>query len=438
MFDDCLGSDAVEQSIDIGGRLGKTISEKILSAHSGTDAKAGDIVIAEIDYAMGQDGTTPLAIKAFQKMNGRSIKYPDRLSLVIDHSSPSPNEGVSALHKIMREFASQMGCNLYDIGEGVCHQLIPERGHVVPGDLVVGADSHTTTYGALNAFSTGIGSTDLAAVLLTGKLWFRVPHTCKIIYSGRLQKGVYSKDLMLFTIGKTTADGCTYQAIEFTGSTVRAMSIDARMTMANMAVEAGAKAGIFECDEKTLDYVKARSGRTPTPVSSDPDAHFESVLKIKASEVEPMVAKPHAVDNVAPVTELLDVPVHQAFIGTCTNGRLEDLRIAARILKGKQVKKGVRLIVAPASKQIYLDAMRTGIIAELVKAGAAIVTPGCGCCVGTHNGVPSDDENVISTANRNFKGRMGNNKAFIYLASPATVAASALKGAIADPREVLP
>ena len=402
MTDERLGSNAVESSTDIGGMLGKTISEKILSAHSGADARAGDIVLADVDYAMGQDGTTPLAIRSFQKMNGKSLRHPDRVSLVVDHSAPSPNEGVSALHKMMREFASQTGCNLYDIGEGVCHQLIPERGHAVPGDLIVGADSHTTTYGALNVFSTGIGSTDLAAVLLTGKLWFRVPHTLRIIYSGRLRKGVYSKDLMLYTIGKTTADGCTYQAMEFTGATVKAMSVDARMTMANMAVEAGAKAGIFECDDKTLEYVRDRISRAPNPVSSDHDAHFETILKIKASNVVPMIAKPHAVDNVAPVTELLDVPVHQAFIGTCTNGRLEDLRIAARILKGKQVKKGIRLIVAPASKNIYLDG-----------------------------------EVCVSTANRNFKGRMGNNKAFIYLASPATVAASALRGTIADPREVL-
>jgi 3-isopropylmalate/(R)-2-methylmalate dehydratase large subunit len=417
--------------------LGKTISEKILSAHSGADAHAGDIIVADIDYSMGQDGTTPLSIKAFQKMKGEKLKHPERLSLVIDHSAPSPNEGVSALHKMMREFAGKTGCNLYDIGEGVCHQLIPERGHVVPGDLLVGADSHTTTYGALNAFSTGIGSTDLAAVMLTGKLWLRVPQTYRIVYKGRLQKGVYSKDLMLYTIGKTTADGCTYDAMEFVGSTVSSMSVDARLTMANMAVEAGAKAGIFDCDDKTLEYVKARTDRAPRPVSSDPDAVFYETLKVKASEVAPMVAKPHAVDNVDTVDKLLDVPIQQAFIGTCTNGRLEDLKVAAKILKDKQVRRGVRLIIAPASKNIYLDAMKAGIIQTLVRAGASVVTPGCGSCVGTHNGVPSDDENVISTANRNFKGRMGNNKASIYLASPATVAASALKGKIADPREVV-
>lgn len=417
--------------------MGKTISEKILSAHSGTDAKAGDIVVADVDYAMGQDGTTPLSIKAFQKMKGEILKHPDRVSLVIDHSAPSPNEGVSALHKMMREFAQKTGCNLYDIGEGVCHQLMPERGHVVPGDLVVGADSHTTTYGALNAFSTGIGSTDFASVMLTGKLWFRVPHTTKITYRGKMQKGVYSKDLMLYTIGATTADGCTYDTMEFTGSTMRSLSVDARMTMANMAVEAGAKAGIFECDAKTLKYVASSSKREPKPVSSDPDAVYNRKMKIDASSIPPMIAKPHAVDNVDTVDKLLDVPIQQAFIGTCTNGRVEDLKIAAKILKDKQVKKGVRLIVAPASKNIYLEAVRLGFIQSLVKAGAAIVTPGCGCCVGTHNGIPSDEENVLSTANRNFKGRMGNSKAFIYLASPATVAASAIKGRISDPREVV-
>lgn len=417
--------------------MGLTISEKILGAHSGAEVRAGDIVVADIDYAMGQDGTTPLSIKAFQKMRGGALKNPDRLSLVIDHSSPSPNEGVSALHKMMREFAEEKGCNIYDIGEGVCHQLIPERGHVIPGDLVVGADSHTCTYGALNSFSTGIGSTDLAAVWLTGKLWFRVPSTVNIVYRGRLPKGVFSKDLMLHTIGKMAADGASYEAVEFGGSAVSRMSVDARMTMSNMAIEMGAKAGIFECDQKVLDYVSAKTNRQPRPTSSDEDAVFSREMKIRVYDLPPMVAKPHAVDNVAPVDSLLDTPIQQAFVGTCTNGRLEDLKIAARILKGNRVKKGVRLIVAPASKNIYLDAMRFGIIPTIVKAGGVVVTPGCGCCVGTHNGVPSDGENVISTANRNFKGRMGNSNAFIFLASPATVAVSALKGHIADPREVI-
>jgi len=417
--------------------MGMTISEKILGAHSGIEANAGDIVVADIDYAMGQDGTTPLSIRAFQKMKGGPLKNPDRLSIVIDHSSPSPNEGVSALHKMMREFAEEKGCNIYDIGEGVCHQLIPERGHVVPGDLVVGADSHTCTYGALNAFSTGIGSTDLAAVWLTGKLWFRVPSTVNIVYRGRLPKGVFSKDLMLHTVGKMTADGASYEAVEFRGSTISRMSVDARMTMSNMAVEMGAKAGIFECDQKVMDYVSAKTNRQPKPTGSDDDAVFSRELEIRVSDLAPMVARPHSVDNVAPVEALLETPIQQAFIGTCTNGRLEDLRIAARILKGRRIKHGVRLIVAPASKNIFLDAMRVGIIHTIVKAGGVFVTPGCGCCVGTHNGVPSDGENVISTANRNFKGRMGNSNAFIYLASPATVAASALKGCIADPREVV-
>lgn len=417
--------------------MGMTISEKILSAHAGAEAYAGDIVVAEIDHAMGQDGTTPLSIRAFQRMNGKQLKHTDRVSLVIDHSAPSPNEGVSALHKMMREFADEMGCNLYDIGEGICHQLMPERGHVVPGDLIVGADSHTCTYGALNAFSAGVGSTDLAAVWLTGNLWFRIPPTTRIVFRGRLPRGVYSKDMMLSAIGKLTADGCTYETVEIIGSTVTRMSVDARMTMSNMAVEMGAKAGIFECDKKVLDYVSSRTNRRPRPESSDPDAIFSRTINMSVSNLTPMVAKPHAVDNVAPVDSVLDVPIQQAFLGTCTNGRLEDLRIAAKILKEKRVKEGVRLIVAPASRDIYLDAMRLGIIQALVKAGAVIVTPGCGCCVGTHNGIPSDGENVISTANRNFRGRMGNSRSFIYLASPATVAASALQGRIADPREAI-
>lgn len=417
--------------------MGLTISEKIIGSHSALDARAGDIVVADIDYAMGQDGTTPLSIRAFQKMKGISLTNPDRISLVIDHSSPSPNEGVSALHKMMREFAEEKGCNLYDIGEGVCHQLMPERGHVVPGDLVVGADSHTCTYGALNAFSTGIGSTDLAAVWLTGKLWFRVPTTVNILYQGRLPKGVFSKDLMLHTIGKMTADGASYEAVEFRGPAVSKMSVDARMTMSNMAIEMGAKAGIFECDQKVMDYVSAKTNRAPMPTSSDEDAVFSRELEIRVSDLSPMIAKPHTVDNVVPVDNLLDTPIQQAFIGTCTNGRLEDLRIAAKILKGRRTDRAVRLIVAPASKNIYLDAMRLGIIPTIVRAGGVVVTPGCGCCVGTHNGVPSDGENVISTANRNFRGRMGNSNAFIYLASPATVATSALRGHIADPREVI-
>ena len=328
---------------------------------------------------------------------------------------------------------------MYDIGEGVCHQLVPEKGHVGPGSLVIGADSHTCTYGALNAFATGVGSTDLAAALISGKMWFKVPESIRFVCRGRLPAGVYSKDLILYLIGQVTADGATYMAAEYTGEAIAALSVDARFTIANMAIEMGAKAGLMEADDKVWDWV--REHRVPSgrgsfeAVSPDPEAVYARVLEYDVSGLEPQVAKPHQVDNVAPVGEVAGIAIQQAVLGTCTNGRLEDLRIAAGILKGRRVHPEVRFIVAPASRRIFLEAMDEGIIQELVRSGAAVVTPGCGPCVGTHNGIPADGENVISTANRNFKGRMGNSNAFIYLASPATVAASALAGAIADPRE---
>jgi 3-isopropylmalate/(R)-2-methylmalate dehydratase large subunit len=417
--------------------LGKTIAEKILSRASGTDAHAGDLVVAEVDFIMGQDGTSPLAIQAFRAMNGTRVADPGRVAMVIDHSAPSPNEGVSALHALMREFAREQGIILFDIGEGVCHQLVPERGHVVPGDLVVGADSHTTTYGALNVFATGVGSTDLAAAMLTGKLWFKVPETFRAVFRGVWPPGVYAKDLSLYFAGRITADGATYQALEFAGEAISALSVAGRFTLANMAVEVGAKAGLMACDEQTLAWTRAHSAREPRPAEPDPDAVYARWEEFDVSALAPQVAKPHTVDNAVPVTEVAGTPIQQAVLGTCTNGRLEDLREAAAILRGRKVHPDVRLIVAPASRRVYLEALSDGTLASLVEAGAAVVTPGCGPCVGTHNGIPSDGENVISTANRNFKGRMGNNKAFIYLASPATVAASALAGCIADPRPLV-
>jgi 3-isopropylmalate/(R)-2-methylmalate dehydratase large subunit len=417
--------------------MAKTITEKILSNHSGKDAYAGDIVIADIDYAMSQDGTTPLAIRAFKEMGAKKIWDPSKVAFVIDHSSPSPLRDVSNLHKMMRDFAHEQGIKMYDIGCGVCHQLLPEDGHVVPGDLVVGADSHTCTYGAIGAFSTGIGSTDIAAVYASGKLWFKVPETIKFMIEGKLPKGVYSKDIILSLIGDMTADGATYRTLEFSGDAIRDMSVDARMTISNMAIEMGGKAGIIEADEKTLTWVKAHARRKPLVVKSDADAVYEKVLEYDAESFEPQIAKPHTVDNTCSVSEVEGTPIQVAFIGTCTNGRLEDLKIAADILRGKKISHDVRLIVAAASKRIYVEAMNEGIMQALAEAGASIVTPGCGPCVGTHNGVPADGENAISTANRNFKGRMGNPTAFIYLGSPATVAASALKGEITDPRKVL-
>lgn len=417
--------------------MGKTIAEKILSLKSGQDARANDIVVADLDFVMGQDGTSPLAIQAFQEMEAKSVFDPRKIAMVIDHSSPSPLQGVSALHHQMRQFADQQGIFLYDIGDGVCHQLVPEQGHVVSGDLVIGADSHTCTYGAINAFSTGVGSTDLAAGLISGKLWFKVPETFKFVVNGTLPQGVYSKDLILYLIGDVTADGATYMAAEYVGEAIDALSIEARFTISNMAIEMGAKAGLINADDKTRAWVEEHSRRPYAPVKADADAVYQRVKEYDVSTLEPQVAKPHTVDNVAPVSEVAGTPIQQGVIGTCTNGRIEDLRIAAAILKGRKIASGVRLIVAPSSRQVMLQAIREGLLETFVEAGAAVVTPGCGPCVGTHNGVPSDGENVISTANRNFKGRMGNNKAFIYLASPATVAASVLTGVISDPRKLI-
>ncbi len=417
--------------------MSKTIAEKILSIKSGQDARANDIVVADLDFVMGQDGTSGLAIRAFEEMQATKVFDPARVAMVIDHSAPSPLEGVSALHHQMRKFANEQGINFYDIGDGVCHQLVPEQGHVVPGDLVIGADSHTCTYGAINVFSTGVGSTDLAAGLTSGKLWFKVPETFKFILNGKLPAGVYSKDLILYLIGDVTADGATYLAAEYVGEAIEALSVEARFTISNMAIEMGAKCGLMEADQKTIEWAKAHSVRDFNPVKADPDAIYARVKEYDVSKLEPQVAKPHTVDNVSPISEVIGTPIQQGVIGTCTNGRIEDFRIAAEILKGRKLARGTRLIVAPSSRQVMIQAMREGLIEVFMEAGAAIVTPGCGPCVGTHNGVPSDGENVISTANRNFKGRMGNNKAFIYLSSPATVAASVLNGKISDPREYI-
>ncbi len=414
---------------------GKTIAEKIFSAHSGTDSYAGDIVVADVDFVMGQDGTTPLAIRALESMGVDTVFDPAKVAVVMDHSSPSPIEGVSALHTMMREFGKKTGAKVYDVGCGVCHQLIPEAGHVVPGDLMVGCDSHTCTYGAVNVFSTGVGSTDGAAAMASGKLWFKVPDTMKVTYTGELQPGVFSKDLILALAGQIGADGATYMALEFHGPVIDALSVDARMTISNMAIEVGAKAGLMKADAKTLAWYEGRGDRAPQPVDPDADAVYAEEVVFDASTIGPQIAKPHAVDNVSPIEEVAGTPIAQGFIGTCTNGRLEDLKIAAGILRGRAVHPDVRLIIAPASKQIFLDAMEAGYVRDLVEAGAVFVTPGCGPCVGTHNGVPSDGENVISTANRNFKGRMGNSNAFIYLGSPATVAASVIEGVITDPRK---
>ncbi len=415
--------------------MGKTIAEKILSHHAGKDLKSGDVAVCDIDFCFGHDGTSSIIIDSFRKLGAQKPFDTSKFYMIIDHSAPSPNIGVSAIHKKMRDFARQFEVGFYDIGCGVCHQLIPQKGHVTCGDLVLGADSHTCTYGAINVFSTGVGSTDLAIAAASGKNWFRVPETIKVVVKGRLPNGVYAKDIILHIAGDIGANGATYKSVEFCGEAISALSVDARLTISNMAVEIGAKVGLMEADGKVLKWVAEHSRKEPHPVKADIDARYCAVKTYDVSKLVPQVAKPHAVDNVADVAELAGLKIDQAFVGTCTNGRLEDLEVTAAILKGRTVHPEVKFVIAPASKEIYLDALKKGYIDTFVNAGCAVVAPGCGPCVGTHNGVLADGEVAISTANRNFKGRMGNPNSFIYLASPATVASSALTGRISDPRE---
>jgi len=417
--------------------MGKTIAEKILSSHAGEDARAGNIVVCDLDFAFAQDGTAPLAIKAFDKMGQKTVFDTKKIAFFIDHNAPSPSSDVSSLHRLMRDFAGKHQIRLYDVGEGICHQLVVEEGWVSAGDLVVGADSHTCTYGALNVFSTGVGSTDLAAAMASGKLWFRVPDTVKIFFKGKLLPGVYAKDLALYLTGQLGARGALYKSIELGGEVIKDLGIEARFTLSNMIMEVGAKAGVMLGDEKTEKWLAERSKRKIRFIEPDEDARYDKVLEFDVSRLVPQVARPHSVDNVVPVHEVEGTSIEEAFVGTCTNGRLEDLRVAGKILKDKKVHPEVRFMVAPASRRVYLDSMKEGILEIFIEAGAVLLPPGCGCCVGTHQGVPSRGENVISSANRNFKGRMGNPAAFIYLASPATVAASAIRGKITDPRRYL-
>jgi 3-isopropylmalate/(R)-2-methylmalate dehydratase large subunit len=357
--------------------------------------------------------------------------------VVLDHATPSPNERISNLHALLRRFASSQGISIYEAGDGVCHQLVVEKGLVAPGDLAVGADSHTCTYGALNAFSFGIGSSDMSGVMLTGKLWLRVPHTLQVEISGEMASGTYAKDVMLYLIGKIGAAGADYMALSFRGETVSNMSLSERVTLANMAIECGAKAALIEADEKILYHMAATSGRRCNPVWDDDNADIADRINIDASSVPPLVSCPHSVNLVVPVTEIASTDISEVYIGTCTNGRLDDLRIAANILSGRHVSGNCRLLICPPSRRILSEAVLEGSISTLLESGAVLLPPGCGPCPGTHLGIPADGENVISTANRNFKGRMGNNKAGIYLASPATCAASAIEGKIADPRKYI-
>jgi 3-isopropylmalate/(R)-2-methylmalate dehydratase large subunit len=413
--------------------MGKTLAEKILSGKSGQNAHAGDIVIAQVDVAAFQDGTGPLGVRQLQKMRLEKVRAPKSI-FFLDHAAPSPRRELSNDHMLLREFSKKTGAILSEVGDGVIHQRLVES-FAKPGDVVIGGDSHTCTSGALGAFATGMGSTDVAIGMALGRTWFKVPETFRIEVKGEFSPGVYSKDLILYLIGMLGADGATYKALEFGGAAINGMSMEERFVLSNMAVEAGAKAGLIASDQKTRQYLKARGRvREWKPLKPDKDAKYERVIEIDASKLVPQVALPHTVDNTRPVTKVKGIKVNQVFIGTCTNGRIEDLKIAARILRGQQRAAGTRLVVVPASREVFVTAMKSGLLEVFVRAGGIIMGPGCGPCVGVHQGVLGDGEVCLSTANRNFRGRMGNPEGFVYLASPATAAYSAIKGEISDPR----
>jgi len=416
--------------------VGKTLAEKILSLKSGCDARAGDIVIAQVDLAFAQDTTGPLTIRQFQAGKFERMANPKKTVIFFDHAAPSPNRELASDHQFMRRFAKETGCLISDVGGGVCHQLVAES-LAKPGDVIVGADSHTVTAGALGAFATGMGSSDVAVVFALGKTWFRVPESIRMLVSGNLGRGVMAKDLALHLIGTIGADGATYKALEFGGEGLAGLKMSDRLTVANMAVEAGAKVGLFPVDRVTREYLnRQKRSEDFRPLSADANADYERTININLAALEPTVAQPHQVDNIALARELKGTKIDQVFIGTCTNGRLEDIATAAQILKGKKRHPRTRLIIAPASPQVMLDAISASYIRALVEAGAAIMPPGCAACLGLHQGVLAGGESCLSTANRNFKGRMGSPEAFIYLGSPATAAATALTGEITDPREV--
>jgi 3-isopropylmalate/(R)-2-methylmalate dehydratase large subunit len=393
---------------------GQTLSEKILSAKSGRDAHAGDVVVCAVDHALGTDGSTPMAIDYFHAMGGSRVAHASRLVFALDHYAPAPNRAIAQLHQGIRDFATEQGIELWDVGEGIGHQLMIESGRAFPGGLVVGADSHAVTYGALNCFATGIGSSDLAAIMLCGRIWLRVPESIQVHLTGRLPQGVYPKDLALALARELGAGGASYQALEFCGPGVDSLDVEDRLVVANFAVEMGAKNAIF-----------------PGLVAPDPDAVYVRRIEIHLDRLTPLVALPHQVDRVTALTEAAGTPVHMAYLGTCTGGRVRDFHQALAILKaGGGPAPGVQLVVTPASRAVLETLARDGSLADFVALGAVVVTPGCGSCCGTCGAIPADGVNVISTANRNFKGRMGNSNAAIYLASPASCAAAAVRGTI--------
>jgi len=416
------------------------ITEKILAKASGKKiVYPGEIVDASVDMIMVHDLTGPLAVEAFKKIGAQKIWDNQKAVVILDHQVPAESVKAAELHKVMRQFAKDQKLRIYDVGRGgICHQVMPEKGHVVPGTVIVGADSHTCTYGAFGAFATGIGSTEAAAIFATGKIWLKVPEAIKMNVTGEFKKYVTPKDLILSIIGRMGVDGATYKSTEFAGPTIKSMSVAGRMTLCNMAVEMGAKNGIIEPDETTRRFLEGRVKALPNfeTLQSDEDAVYERTVEFDVSKMEPQIACPTSVDNVKPVSEVGNVPIEQAFIGSCTNGRIEDLRLAAQVLKGKQVKDNVRALVIPASQEVYKQALNEGLLEIFTDAGAIVCGSACGPCLGGHIGLLAADEICVSTSNRNFIGRMGSTKASVYLASPATVAASAVIGKITDPRKL--
>ena len=414
-----------------------TISEKILAKSADKNrVEPGEIIDAKVDMAMSHDNAA-LVSKVFGEIGIKNVWNPEKIVIILDHRVPANNIKAAEAHKKIRDFIRKQKIkHFYDAGEGICHQVMIEKGHARPGMLVVGTDSHTTTYGAIGVFSTGIGATEMAAVWATGKLWLKVPETIRINISGNPPKLVTSKDIILHIIGKIKSDGANYKAIEFYGETIDKMSIESRLTMSNQSMEAGAKAAIIPPDSKTIEYVKSRTKESFDIVKADNDAKYEEILDFDVTDLEPMVACPHTVDNVKPVREVAGLEINQAVLGSCTNGRLEDLELAAKIIDGKNVHKNVRMIVVPASREIYLKAIEKGFIQKFVKAGAMVINPGCGPCLGAHQGILASGERAITSTNRNFRGRMGSPDSEIYLASPATVVASAIRGEITDPRDL--
>ena len=419
--------------------MGMTITEKILAAHAGlAEVAPGQLIMARVDLALANDITAPVAIREFARMGVRRVFEPTRIALVPDHFTPNKDINSAEQARLLREFAREQGIvHYFEVGRmGIEHCLLPEQGLVAPGELIIGADSHTCTYGALGAFATGVGSTDLAAVMATGEIWLRVPESIRFTFTGRLRPWVGGKDLILYTIGQIGVDGARYAAMEFAGPVIHELSIDGRLTMANMAIEAGAKNGVFPVDEKTREYLAGRVKRPFRVYESDPDARYARTYEWDVSELVPLVAKPHLPENVAPARDLRDVVLDQVVIGSCTNGRMEDLRIAASILRNRRVHPNVRLIVIPGTQEIYLQALREGLIEVFVSAGGAVSTPTCGPCLGGHMGILARGERALATTNRNFVGRMGHPQSEVYLSGPAVAAASAVLGRIADPEEV--